>query len=454
MPHSRSVGLPVGSLAQPVGRPLVTLSLIAINVIVYLLTSYENRFLMVGNHWVALGGFIPSLLEATDQLYRLLSSMFLHSDLFHILFNMYFLYMFGRAIEKVMGKWRFLALYIASGVSAAIFHVAFSFLGGASAYAIPAIGASGAISGVLGAYLILFPGTTLFVGWFFFMIPIFIRMKAAYFLIMWFAMQIIYGYAKLGGIAFFAHAGGFVAGVALLSLLSVKDRASRIKLLEGCGWLNIHIQLTESPSVRGLSKGTKVVLALLIASLIAGAAYSSVGLFAGDEFKSIKLRYTYEGVQCIDYVGLQTPAIENQLNTIPRSETRILLNRLYATDLLYDEAKAGKELEISNWHDRIVMRVGGRKVSVEVLMISFSGKYDLDGFLSYGKGEMKTQVVFIGQDRVSISDYLVHYVFEISTETVSLGNISRATGLISLITSAYALLVVLTKDKELTLIGE
>lgn len=454
MPYSRGFGLPIGNFIRPAKRPVITLSLIAINAIIYLLTSYENGFLRISDRWVALGGFIPSVLGMADQLYRLLSSMFLHSDILHILFNMYFLYIFGRAVEEALGKWRFSALYITSGVFAAVFHVAFSFLGGAPAYAIPAIGASGAISGVLGAYLILFPGTTLLIGWFFF-IPIFFRMKAAYFLVMWFAMQIAYGYARLGSVAFFAHAGGFVAGMALLSLLVVRNKASRVKFVEKREQIDVFMMFTETPErVKGLSRGTKVVLTLLLVSLLVGATCALTGLFIKGYLKNIVMQYTYEGVQHVDYAGLQIPTIEYQLSVIPRSETRILLNRLYGTNLLYDEAKAGKKLEIGNWYARMLMKVGDRRVPVDVLIVSFIGKYDSEGFLDYGIGELKTQVVFINQNRVSVSDYMVHYVFEITSVTVDLVSISQVTGLISFITSALALLVVLTKDKELILIGE
>jgi len=102
---------------------------------------------------VSLCGFIPSLVGNPSQWYRVFTSMFLHADFFHILFNMYFLCVFGRAVESILGKSRFLLLYLAAGIFASIFHTAFSFIGGLSAYTVPAIGASGAISGILGAYL-------------------------------------------------------------------------------------------------------------------------------------------------------------------------------------------------------------------------------------------------------------------------------------------------------------
>ncbi|MEM3784001.1 MAG: rhomboid family intramembrane serine protease, partial [Candidatus Bathyarchaeia archaeon] len=157
--------MPVGGLARSKRRPLTTLTIILVNIAVYAITSYENLFLEVSNYWVSAGGFVPSLIAMPSQWYRIFASMFLHADFFHILFNMYFLYIFGRAVEDALGRWRFLILYLVSGVAASIFHTAFSFLGGATAYVIPAIGASGAISGVLGAYLILFPGTSLVMGW-------------------------------------------------------------------------------------------------------------------------------------------------------------------------------------------------------------------------------------------------------------------------------------------------
>ncbi|MCS7139764.1 MAG: rhomboid family intramembrane serine protease [Candidatus Nezhaarchaeota archaeon] len=434
--------------------PLMTLSLIIVNVVVYVLTSYEGALLNISNYWVVLGGFIPSLLASSTHVYRIFSSMFLHADLFHILFNMYFLYLFGRAIEDALGRLRFLALYIISGIMASLFHTVFSFLGGISAYTIPAIGASGAISGILGAYLILFPGTTLIMGWLFFIFPVFMRLKAVYYLIFWFAAQVIYGYAKIGGgIAFFAHAGGFVAGMALLPLIVSREVLARLRL----AWRQAALPSTiyvHAPRTAGLSLATKVIISILLVSLLIGAAYAITGLPVKGDIKSMMISYAYNGKPYMDYLGFQVPNVEDQLTRISLDETRILLNRLYAADLLYDKAKANREVYVNDWSGRLLVRIGGQLVPVELLIISFRGYYDGDGFLSSCRGELKTQVILIDARGIRVSDYMVHYDFEATSQTVKLEVITHVPALLSLATTAFALAVILIKDKELTIVGE
>ena len=453
----RSLGIPVGGLTRTKTRPVATLALIVANIIVYAITSYESFFLGISDYWVSAGGFVPSLIAMPTQLYRVFSSMFLHADFFHILFNMYFLYLFGRAVEEALGKWRFLALYIVSGVAASIFHTAFSFLGGATAYVIPAIGASGAISGVLGAYLILFPGTSLVMGWGFLFFPIFFRMKAAYYLLFWFATQVIYGYARLGGsTAVFAHAGGFIAGLALLPLVVNKERFLQFKLARQQALFPAFVAFTPTPSkTGGLGRIAKTIVVVLLASLLFGAAYASTGLSIQGDIKSAIIQYAFQGTPYMDYVGFQLPNVDAQLATVSLDETRILLNRLYAAELLYDEAKAGGNISLNNWNVKLSMRVGGRPVQVDLAIIHFNGKYDGDGFLSYGEGELETQVIFIDYyGRPTVSDYLVNYRFELASQTVNLTYITQSTGILSLVATAVALAVTVKKDRELALIGE
>jgi len=126
----RSLGIPMGSPTVFKARPRATIIIILVNVLIYVLTSYENFFIETSDYWVSICGFIPSLAETPSQWYRVFTSMFLHADFFHILFNMYFLYVFGRAVESILGKSRFLLLYLAAGIFASIFHTAFSFIGG------------------------------------------------------------------------------------------------------------------------------------------------------------------------------------------------------------------------------------------------------------------------------------------------------------------------------------
>lgn len=456
----RSLGVPMGRYAHIKTRPIATFALIIVNVAVYAITSYQRFFMEISDYWVSAGGFVPSLIAVPTQLYRILSSMFLHADFFHILFNMYFLYLFGRAVEDVLGRWRFLALYLASGVAASIFHTAFSFLGGATAYVIPAIGASGAISGVLGAYLILFPGTSLVMAWPILYFPVFFRMKAAYYLIFWFATQVIYGYARLGGsTAVFAHAGGFIAGIALLPLVVSRERIIQFRLARQQALFPAYVIFTPAPArSAGLGRTTKTVMAVLLASLLFGAAYASSGLSIRGDIKSATIQYSFEGIPYMDYVGFQLANLEGQLASVSLDETRILLNRLYAAKLLYDKDKADHDVSLTNWNTTLLMRVGGRPatvVAVELAVISFNGKYDGDGFLSHGTGELETQVILIDYyGRPSVSDYMVHYSFELASRTVNLTYITQYAGFLALVATAFALAVVLTKDRDLTLIGE
>jgi membrane associated rhomboid family serine protease len=143
------------------------------------------------------------------------SSMFLHGGVAHLLGNMWFLWIFGGNVEDRLGSLRYLLLYALAGFAAAIVQVAV-----APGAAVPMLGASGAISGVLGAYLILFPTAWVWtlVPW---IVPI-VPVPAAVFLVLWFFVQALSGLGALaggvdGGIAWWAHLGGFAAGVALVA---------------------------------------------------------------------------------------------------------------------------------------------------------------------------------------------------------------------------------------------
>ncbi|MDH7477995.1 MAG: rhomboid family intramembrane serine protease [Candidatus Bathyarchaeota archaeon] len=442
----------MGDATRTQKRPIATLVIIGINIAVYAITSYTSFFLEVSDYWVSAGGFVPSLITMPSQWFRVFTSMFLHADFFHILFNMYFLYLFGRAVENVLGGIKYLALYFISGIVASIFHTAFSFLGGFSAYVIPAIGASGAISGVLGAYLILYPGTSLVMGWFFFLFPMFFRMKAAYYLIFWFATQLIYGYARLAeSTAVFAHAGGFIAGIALLPLLAKKERISQLKLMRKIA-LPPYLTFLPRKTV-GLGQITKAIVAVLLSSLLFGAAYASVGLTNQGNIKSATIQYTCEGTPYMDYVGLQlSESIESQLASISLDQTRILLSRLYYVKLLYDKAKIDENVSLNTVSITLQVGVGRQNFPVKLIIDYFEGRYDGDGFLSYGEGNLTTEVVFIYQYEIKIGNS--SYNFYLSSQTVNLTDITQYTGFPSFFVAVIALAVVFKKDKDLAVVGE
>ena len=212
--------LPLWDTEKHRRAPVVTVLLIAANVCVFvyqlLLLARGERVLAA---WLFEHALVPGrLMEgfATKREWgTVLSSMFMHGGVAHVLGNCWFLWIFGGNVEDRMGPVRFLIFYIVAGVAAAAAQVIvhpFS--------EVPMIGASGAISGVLGAYFVLLPRAWIvaLVPW---IVPI-IPLPAVVFLVAWFAFQAVNGVgafldgtASGGGVAWWAHAGGFVAGVGL-----------------------------------------------------------------------------------------------------------------------------------------------------------------------------------------------------------------------------------------------
>ena len=170
---------------------------------------------------IELGEGLRCVVDGEAKYSRVLTSMFLHGSWLHLLGNMWFLFLFGNNIEDSMGHLRFLAFYLLSGVAAALAQVMLD-----PAAAIPMVGASGAISGVMGGYLVLYPHVRVFC-----LVPPFfvsIALPAWTMLLYWLGLQFLGGLAGLasqegGGVAFWAHAGGFVAGLILVKLFARSD---------------------------------------------------------------------------------------------------------------------------------------------------------------------------------------------------------------------------------------
>ncbi|MCL6638922.1 MAG: rhomboid family intramembrane serine protease [Firmicutes bacterium] len=201
--------------------PVVNTLLIIANLAVFL---YEAS---LGGHFDAFiyrHGVIPAQLVAygftADQVERLTTAMFLHGGWFHVLSNMLYLWIFGDNVEDRMGHARYLLFYLLTGYVATLAHVFYVPFSKA-----PLVGASGAIAGVLGAYLVLFPHarvlTLVFILFFIQIVPI----PAVIFLGIWFLLQVLNGTAGLSAqgaqtVAFWAHVGGFVAGMLLVKLFA------------------------------------------------------------------------------------------------------------------------------------------------------------------------------------------------------------------------------------------
>jgi membrane associated rhomboid family serine protease len=199
--------------------PVVTYTIIGINIVIFI-GELLLDFLGYLDWFYYEFAVIPAFIMEGERLYTLFTSMFMHSGVFHILFNMLYLYIFGNNIEDSMGSGRFLVFYLLCGLIASGAHIYTD-----PGSQIPTLGASGAIAGVLGAYLVLYPRERIdaLLGY------IFIRVPAIVVLLTWFILQLFSGILSLGhmgegGIAFFAHIGGFIAGAILIFIFRKRQR--------------------------------------------------------------------------------------------------------------------------------------------------------------------------------------------------------------------------------------
>ena len=192
--------------------PWITTGIIVANAVIFLYKVYLDPF--TRNGLVAEWGLTPSRFA----LPTLLTYMFLHGTWFHVISNLWLLWIFGDNVEALLGKGYYLLFYLLCGVAAGLLQMAVS-----PDSRLPIVGASGALAGVMGAYLVKFPHariTTLLFAIFIFTV----EAPAALILIIWFVMQVIsgiwtFGQFAQGGVAWFAHVGGFVAGALLILVL-------------------------------------------------------------------------------------------------------------------------------------------------------------------------------------------------------------------------------------------
>jgi len=165
-----------------------------------------------------------------QSLYTLVTSMFMHADWFHLLGNMLFLYIFGDNVEDIFGHGGYLAFYIACGLAAALTHILSLYLGLTypADFSVGVLGASGAISGVLGAYFVLFPKAKILTWVAYFILPI----PAVLFLGFWFILQWLFGLFEIGSeIAYWAHIGGFITGMVLALAFGLERKKARDRKL-------------------------------------------------------------------------------------------------------------------------------------------------------------------------------------------------------------------------------
>lgn len=208
------------------GIPIMTWSLIGINIMIFLYlwrlspaqtAIFYDKYSLIPARFFTAG--LPT------NYFSLISTMFLHGNLQHVLSNMWILWLFGDNVEDRMGSLSFLCFYLLTGVLAGLVHVIFG-----SCSFLPTVGASGAIAGVMAGYMLLFPRARVLTLIPIFIIPYFTTLPSFVFIGIWFITQFYYGAISLGnragcgGVAWWAHIGGFIAGMLLYRFFLKKDK--------------------------------------------------------------------------------------------------------------------------------------------------------------------------------------------------------------------------------------
>jgi membrane associated rhomboid family serine protease len=212
--------IPLRDTQPSYSTPVITMGIIAVNVFAFFYEVSLDDFSR--NELIASFGVVPARFSYPT----LFSSMFLHGGWMHLLGNMWFLWIYGDNVEDILGPGKYLLFYLACGVAAGMVHLLMS-----PGSRIPTIGASGAIAGVMGAYLAKFPHSRVLT-----LIPLLVffttvEIPAVFILAYWFLLQIFAGVGQIGhsnvsqgGVAWFAHIGGFVAGYLMIRIMSTRER--------------------------------------------------------------------------------------------------------------------------------------------------------------------------------------------------------------------------------------
>jgi membrane associated rhomboid family serine protease len=204
-------------------RPVITVIVIVINLLVFLREFSLDDYSL--NAFIAMYGLTP----AHFHIENMFTSMFVHGGWMHVLGNMWFLWIFGDNVEDILGHGKFVVFYLLCGMTAAVAQFLIDPFS-----QVPMVGASGAIAGVMGAYLIKFPRSRILTFAFIFFFIYTFEVPAWLMLVYWFGIQLLsgvgsisYTQASQGGTAFFAHVGGFVAGIVLIRIMGAREPYTR-----------------------------------------------------------------------------------------------------------------------------------------------------------------------------------------------------------------------------------
>ncbi len=439
------------------GRAYVTYILIVVNTIIYLLTSYSNFFLQISQKYLWEYSFVPVYLTDLNGWLRIFTSMFLHGYPLHIIFNMYFLYVFGKAVESYMGSVKYLILYLFSGFIASLTHSAMIFFMGLENLGIPALGASGAISGVVGSFLILFPGVRMSVCFFFFIIPLCGIISSTFFILSWFALQVIYGYLQLGGVAFFAHIGGFLAGILATVFLA---RRVREDIFPNVLYQSISFMYNHMPWFtyrrRTLGNITRFILITLTIVVAIGEMVSVYGaitsnydayyftvkadLLKGSSTSRILTTTSSEAVAVV----LRGQESSNYIIAPIVDETiRVLFNRLFYAGYIINYSLRNYEgsLTFSG-----LISIPGLKAPPVQLILLINTSYDNYGVLIKGEGSAVTDLLLCSGGVCEVGDkwFYNHFVIR-GNGPVNILSILYIPSIVSVIVTFTVLIILIMK---------
>lgn len=219
--------IPIRDANRSKTTPHITRILIVVNILAFiplLLYTFfsEDTSVNLFANWIYNNfTMVPAEILQGENLHTLFTSLFLHADIFHIGGNMLYLYIFGDNIEDFLGHLRFLLFYLVCGLVADLAHILS--IASTAGLQVPTLGASGAISGVMGAYILLYPRARIETLVLTFVITV-VSIPAVFFLGFWFILQLLYTWLGMGGnVAYWAHIGGFVAGM-ILGLIAKSKR--------------------------------------------------------------------------------------------------------------------------------------------------------------------------------------------------------------------------------------
>lgn len=223
--------IPLYDENRPTRKPYMNYALIILNIIIFFFFCFQDLRRSIFEY-----GAIPIFILNGKKLFTLFTSMFLHADILHLLGNMLYLWIFGDNVEDALGHFYYLIFYLIGGVFAGLVHTISTLLSlymqpvpyVISELTMPAVGASGAISAILGAYMLLYPNARIKTLVFYFFIITFISIPAFYYLGFWFIFQLFMGIVSLSGfssgVAFWAHIGGFIYGFLIIKAFNIKPR--------------------------------------------------------------------------------------------------------------------------------------------------------------------------------------------------------------------------------------